>query len=105
MLEHLDFRQFFNNIPVALSLSREVDGVYLDVNAEWLQLTGLARADVVGRSAMTLGFWDTLAQRTRVLQSLRETSHRCNLDLTFVRQEHRRILLRLNLTRIEVRCV
>ena len=102
MLEHLDFRQFFNNIPVALSLSREVDGVYLDVNAEWLQLTGLARADVVGRSAMTLGFWDTLAQRTRVLQSLRETSHRCNLDLTFVRQDHRRILLRLNLTRIEV---
>ena len=103
MLESLDFRQFFNNIPVAISLSREVDGVYLDANAEWLQMTGLTLAEVVGRSSIALGFWESMAQRTLTLQSLRETGHRRNLDLSFVRPDRRRILLRLNVTRIDVR--
>ncbi len=99
---NLDFHQFFNTIPVAISLSQEADGVYLYVNEEWLQLTGLALPAVVGHSSVALGFWASAEQRSLTLQSLRETGEQRNLDLSFVRPDHRHMLLRLNVTRIEV---
>ena len=35
MLDQSTSRFLFDQIPVAMSLNREDDGVYVDVNAEW----------------------------------------------------------------------
>ncbi|MDD2927065.1 diguanylate cyclase, partial [Rhodoferax sp.] len=102
MLESGNHRAFFNDIPVAISLSRADNGVYLDANAEWLRLTGLTLADVVGRSSIELGLWDSDQQRAQAMQSLAQTGQLRDLDMTFTRPDQRRVLLRVNVNRIVV---
>ncbi len=41
----------FNHSPAAISLTRESDGVYVDVNDEWSRLTGLTLNDVYALQA------------------------------------------------------
>ena len=59
----------FSQSPVAISLNRERDGVYVDVNEQWTLLTGLSLQEVQGRTSVELGLWpdgtahdDALAQ-------------------------------------------
>ena len=63
MLDQSTSRFLFDQIPVAMSLNREDDGVYVDVNAEWTRLTGLTKAEVLGRNSIDVGMWRSEAQR------------------------------------------
>ncbi|WP_210546940.1 hypothetical protein [Rhodoferax sp. PAMC 29310] len=51
---HGDF--VLRSSPVAISISRESDGSYIDVNEEWVRLTGYSRVDVVGVAPLISGF-------------------------------------------------
>jgi two-component system, cell cycle sensor histidine kinase and response regulator CckA len=51
------FEKAFQASPAAMSISALVDGRYLDVNARFEEITGRSRADIVGKSALELGFW------------------------------------------------
>jgi len=92
----------FEQSPVAISMSRESDGVYVDVNAEWCRLTGVPFDQALGRTAIDLGFWRDRAQRDANTQHMREVGHLRNLDLPFVRADGERRILQLNGSRIEI---
>lgn len=92
----------FNHSPVAISLSRERDGVYVDVNEEWSRLTGLSLQDVLGRTAIELGFWTDAQHRDAALSPMRESGRLRNLDLSFVRPDGERLTLLLNVSCIEI---
>ena len=96
-----DRHLFFDRIPVAVSLSRESDGVYVDVNAEWLRLTGLSRAEVLGVSSVDLGMWPSRTRRSQVLAALRETGELRGLRVSFVKPDQTLLRLELNVSRIE----
>ena len=53
--DHL-FTAAFDSSPEAISLSRFEDSVLVDVNREWLSLTGYAREEAIGHSMLELGF-------------------------------------------------
>ena len=63
--------RLFHASPVAISLSTLDDGRYLEVNDRFLQITGYAREEVIGRRSTELGMWTTWADRARVVQALR----------------------------------
>lgn len=88
--------------PLAISLSCEQDGLYVDVNAEWSRLTGFSLQDVLGRTAIDIGFWTDAVHRDAVLQSLRQHGHLRNLDMSFVRADGARLILQLTASRIEI---
>lgn len=92
----------FSHSPVAISLSRERDGVYVDVNDEWSRLTGLSLQDVLGRTAIELGFWTDTRHRDAALRPMRESGRLRNLDLSFVRPDGAKLTLLLNVSRIEI---
>ena len=92
----------FSQSPVAISLSRQIDGVYVDVNAQWTVLTGLCLQDVLGRTAVELGLWPDHRQHDASLLSSRAHVHLHNLDLPFVRPDGRQLVLQLNAARIEI---
>ncbi|MDO9197182.1 PAS domain S-box protein, partial [Rhodoferax sp.] len=92
----------FSQSPVAISLSRESDGVYVDVNEEWSLLTGLSLADVLGRTTIDLGFWPSAESREAALGALRESGRLHNLDLPFIRPDGIKLILQLNAARIEI---
>ena len=92
----------FSQSPVAISLSREIDGVYVDVNEKWTELTGLGLQDVLGRTVGALGLWPDHRQHDASLLSSRAHVHLHNLDLRFVRSDGRQLVLQLNAARIEI---
>ena len=66
----LPFETLFMASPLAASVSRVRDGRLLAVNEAWLALTGLRRADAVGRTTVELGHWPSVDERMRYVGRL-----------------------------------
>lgn len=61
------FREAFFVSPAPISLSTREDGVFLDVNPSFLELTGYVREEVIGRSITDLHFWYDPSEREKML--------------------------------------
>jgi two-component system cell cycle sensor histidine kinase/response regulator CckA len=66
------FSKAFRNNPLAITISTEADGRYLDVNDAFLELLGYQRQDVIGHTAAELRFWDEPLDRMEMLRQLKE---------------------------------
>ena len=64
------FEKAFQASPVAISISALADGRYLDVNARFEEVAGRSRADVVGKSALDLGFWAEPVARCQMVEAM-----------------------------------
>lgn len=64
------YRRVFYASPDCIAFSR-MDGVYLDVNPAYEKFTGLARAAMVGKSALEIGIWPDQSARQAFLEVLR----------------------------------
>jgi diguanylate cyclase (GGDEF)-like protein/PAS domain S-box-containing protein len=87
--------------PVAISISRESDGLYIDVNEEWARLTGYSRADALGSLAVDLGFWGGTEQRDERLREAFKSGPMRPFDVPLHRPDGVTLLLQLNVSRIE----
>ncbi|WP_198674933.1 EAL and GGDEF domain-containing protein [Rhodoferax ferrireducens] len=92
----------FRLSPVAISLSRACDGMYVDVNDEWTRLMGLTVQDVVGRTTVEIGVWTDKAQRDAGVKPARESGRLRNLDFPFTRPDGTKLILQLNASHIEI---
>jgi len=63
----------FRSSPVPNTISTRREGRYLDVNDSFLRTFGYTREEVLGHSAIEIGFWADLADREQLLAEL-ETS-------------------------------
>ena len=66
------FSKAFRQSPLAITISTEADGMYLDANESFLRMTGYTREDVVGRTASEMRFWALPSLRADFLEQLRE---------------------------------
>jgi PAS domain S-box-containing protein len=66
------FSKAFRNNPLAISISTEAEGRYLDVNEAFLNLLGYQRKEVIGRTAAELRFWSEPLERLEMLRQLKE---------------------------------
>ncbi|TXT40547.1 MAG: PAS/PAC sensor-containing diguanylate cyclase/phosphodiesterase [Comamonadaceae bacterium] len=101
MIDSQEWSSLCHRMPVAVSLSRESDGVYVDVSAEWLRLTGFSRSEVLGVSSVDLGMWPSQSRRSQVLAALRETGELRGLRVSFVKPDQTLLRLELNASRME----
>ena len=90
------FKTIFDCSPEAMVLTRLRDGVLVEVNAEWLQLTGFTREEALGRTAADLGHWLDPEERGRVFAPLREGGRVVDADVTLVMKNRSTRLVRLN---------
>lgn len=65
------FSKAFRNNPLAITISTEAEGRYLDVNDAFLDLLGYKRQDVIGHTAAELHFWSEPLDRIEMLRQLR----------------------------------
>jgi two-component system cell cycle sensor histidine kinase/response regulator CckA len=74
------FSKAFHQSPLAITISTENEGLYLDANESFLKMTGYTREAVVGHTASELSFWALPSLRTALVRQLREgekvTDHR-----------------------------
>lgn len=63
-------RRLFAASPAVTSITRLVDGRYIDVNEAFLELTGWRREEVIGRTASQIGIWAHPGQREALVERL-----------------------------------
>lgn len=92
----------FSHSPTPISLSRLSDGVFVDVNARWMQTTGLSLGAVLGRSDMELGIWNHPIQRSHWLHSDQGDGRLDVIEMPFVRPDGERRILQHSASKVEI---
>jgi len=82
------FSKVFSNLPNPVSITKLSDGVIVDVNAAWTRFMGIAREQALGRSAMALGVWGDLQDRTRLVAELNRSGRVESFEATVNAQHH-----------------
>jgi PAS domain S-box-containing protein len=80
------FRLAFQTSPDAINLNRAEDGLYIDINDGFTQLTGYTREDVIGRTSLSLNIWSRAEDRQRLIEGLTTNGFVENLEAEFKRK-------------------
>ncbi len=75
------FNQIFKLSPVAQTLSTLQEGIFLDVNEEFLRTTERTSEEVIGHTASEIGIWENAEQRNHILSVVREKGLVSNIEL------------------------
>ena len=73
------FMKIFMTVPDGISISRMEDGLFIDANTGFEEITGWARSELVGKSSLEFDFWADPAERETLVAELRagrEVLHR-----------------------------
>jgi PAS domain S-box-containing protein len=79
------FSQIFHLSPDAIALTRISDGMFIDVNQAYCDISGWSREEVIGSSSLAGGIniWNHQQDRERMVKLLRETGEVQGLEAEF----------------------
>ncbi len=77
------FRIAFQTSPDAVNINRLSDGLYIDVNEGFSDLTGFTRDEVIGKTSLDIDIWDDPDDRKRLVAGLKKNGHVRNLEAKF----------------------
>jgi PAS domain S-box-containing protein len=77
------FSKAFRASPDSIVISRVDDGMYIDVNEAFEQITGYSRDEVIGRTSLELQLWAEPDARMVMLRLLNQYGHVRNLEVKF----------------------
>lgn len=86
LLEH-KFTTVFDVCPDALALTDRHTGFYLDVNKAFEESLGYGRDEVLGRTSVELGIWETVEHRQEMLAQLVAQGNLRNFETRFRRKD------------------
>jgi PAS domain S-box-containing protein len=81
------FGKAFRLSPLAITISTESEGRYLDVNEAFLLMLGYKREEVIGRTAAELSFWARPSHRLDMLRKLQEGGRVTGLHTQYTTSE------------------
>lgn len=81
------FALSFAASPDAVNINRLDDGMYVDINAGFTELSGFSREDVQGKTTIELNIWHDLKDRENLVATLRANGHCNNLEAIFRRKD------------------
>ena len=80
------FRTAFHTSPDSINLNRVSDGMYIDINEGFSELTGYMREEVIGETSLKINIWKDPDDRQRLLDGLKQSGYVKNLEAKFVRK-------------------
>jgi PAS domain S-box-containing protein len=95
------FETMFHLNPQSTVVTRLADGRYLSVNDAFLAMTGYARADVVGKTAVEIGIW-TAEQRDAIVAPLRREARSLLQDVPYRHKNGHAVTLEIVSARIDI---
>jgi len=81
------FEKAFQLSPDWIVISTLNKGIYLEVNAAFLETTGYSREEVIGKSSIELGIWADLKQREELHEILKKYGKICNAEVQFRKKD------------------
>lgn len=77
------FSKAFNSAPVMMMISEQASGVYQDVNSRFTELSGYSRDEVIGKTAIQLG-WLSMEEWEKTRNELKLNGHCTGQELKAV---------------------
>lgn len=77
------FSKAFHTSPDSININRLHDGLYLDVNNGFCNLTGLTKEEVIGKTSAEINIWYDLNDRLKLVQQLKEKGTVSNFNSLF----------------------
>jgi len=77
------FSAIFNMAPELITVSTLDEGRYLEVNDAFVDISGYARDEVIGKTSLELGIWPSLRERETILKEIREQGAINNREMLF----------------------
>ena len=77
------FAKSFKSNPQPISLTRIADGLYIDVNDNFLTMSGYKRDEVIGHTSLDLNIWETSDHRAKFIQRLNDYGSIFNFETKF----------------------
>ncbi|SPE29838.1 Diguanylate cyclase/phosphodiesterase with PAS/PAC sensor(S) [Candidatus Sulfotelmatomonas gaucii] len=96
------YRAVFQASLDGMAISRQNDNRYIEVNQAFLDIMGFEREEVVGRTALELGFWVHPDHRQRLVDMLRRDSSFRDEETEFRRKNGEIVWVRLSVSLIEI---
>ena len=96
------FAKAFDSSPHAQSIADLATGKFINVNDAFVALSGYTHAEVVGQTALGLGFWKISAQREDIMRRLGAGESLRHLELTFFARGGREVFTLCSCERIEL---
>jgi PAS domain S-box-containing protein len=98
------FSQIFHLSPDAISLTRITDGMFIDINRAYCEISGWSREEVIGNNTLAEGIniWNHPQDRERMVKLLRETGEVQGFEAEFRGKDGRIITGLLSARIIEI---
>ncbi|MBL8049796.1 MAG: GAF domain-containing protein [Anaerolineales bacterium] len=77
------FRKVFNNNKVAISIVTLEDGIFLEANEAFWQITGLSPEKALGHSVLEFSLWNQPEQRQAFVKEILEKKSLANVEVVF----------------------
>jgi PAS domain S-box-containing protein len=77
------FSTAFHISPDSININRLTDGLYLDINQGFTDLTGYTREDVLGKTSLEINIWANSEDRARLIQGLQSQGVVKDLEAKF----------------------
>ncbi|MEE4240519.1 MAG: PAS domain S-box protein, partial [Desulfopila sp.] len=81
------FAVAFDASPDAININRLADGLYVEVNKGFTDLTGYTAEEVVGRTSADINIWHNPGDRQKLVERLRQEGFCENLEAVFRRKD------------------
>jgi two-component system, sensor histidine kinase and response regulator len=82
----LRYRTAFETTLDAIAITTLKDGIYVDVNQSFLDITGYARHELIGHSSLELNIWANPADRKVFSETLRDKQGRLSFEAPFCKK-------------------
>jgi PAS domain S-box-containing protein len=80
------FSKAFLGNTSAMAITRLSDGVFVEVNERWQEVTGFTRAEAVGKASLPLNIWKDVEERAQFVRELQQHGMTKNAEFRFVRR-------------------
>jgi len=81
------FALAFEASPDSVNINRLEDGLYVEINKGFTDLTGYTREDVIGRTSVEINIWHDPADRQRMIDFLKQQGYCENFEAMFRRKD------------------
>ncbi len=77
------YRTAFHTSIDAVNINRLNDGMFIEINPAFTDMTGHERAEVIGRTSLELNIWADIGDRQRLVELLQRDSKCANFEARF----------------------